>query len=68
MSDPFRSLAVCEKPREKFLRQPTDLYVVTAQPGQVFDKHSGDIPGFNSGYHFLKSGPLHGGSGNAIVS
>lgn len=53
--------------REKFLRQPTDLYVVTAQPGQVFDKNRGDIPGFDGGYHFLKARALHSSACNTII-
>lgn len=53
--------------REKFFRQLADLDVVASQPGQVFDKHSGDIPGFNSGYHFLKSGPLHSSARDPII-
>ena len=53
--------------REKFFRQLADLNVVAPQPGKVFDEHRRDVPGLDSGQHFLKSGPLHGGTGNAIV-
>ena len=53
--------------REKLLRQLANLYVVATHPGEVFNKHGRDIPGLDSGQHFLKSGALHGGAGNAIV-
>lgn len=53
--------------RKKLLGQLADLDVVSAQPGQVFDKHSGDIPSFDCGYHFLKTGTLHGSAGNAVI-
>ena len=52
---------------EKFLGQLADLNVVAPQPRQVFDKHRRDIPGFNGGQHFLKTGTLHGRSSDAIV-
>ena len=42
--------------RGKFPGPPVHLNVAPARPGQVFDKYSGDISGFNSGYRFLKSG------------
>ena len=51
----------------KLLRQLANLYVVATHPGEVFNKHGRDIPGLDSGQHFLKSGALHGGAGNAIV-
>lgn len=44
-----------------------DLYVVSAQPGEVFDKYSGDISGLDCGQHFLKTGMLHGGACNTII-
>ena len=53
--------------REKFFGQLADLNVVAPQPGQVFDKHRRDIPGFDCGQHFLKTGTLHGRSRDAIV-
>ena len=53
--------------REKFFRQFADLNVVAPQPGQVFDKHRRDIPGFDCGQHFLKTGTLHGRSSDAII-
>ena len=53
--------------REKLFGQLADLYVVAAKTGKVFDKYGGDISGLDCGQHFLKTGPLHGGAGNAIV-
>ena len=53
--------------REKLLGQLADLNVVAAQPGQVFDEHRRDVPGFDCGYHFLKTGTLHGSAGNAVI-
>ncbi len=34
---------------------------------QLFDKHSGDIPGFDCLDHFLKTRTLHGSAGNAVI-
>ena len=53
--------------REKLFGQLADLDVVAAQPGQVFDEHRRDIPSFDCGYHFLKTGTLHGSAGNAVI-
>ena len=53
--------------REKFFGQLADLNVVAPQPGQVFDEHRRDIPGLDSGQHFLKAGTLHGRTRDAIV-
>jgi hypothetical protein len=53
--------------RKKFLRQLADLYVVTAKAGQVFHEYSRYVSGLDCGQHFLKTGPFHGGAGNAVV-
>ena len=53
--------------REKFLGQLADLNVVAPQPGQVFDEHRRDIPCFDCGQHFLKTGTLHGRTRDAII-
>ena len=53
--------------REKLFGQLADLDVIAAQPGQVFDEHRRDIPGFDCLDHFLKTRTLHGGACDAIV-
>ena len=52
---------------EKFFGQLADLNIVAPQPGQVFDKHRRDIPGLDSGQHFLKAGTLHGRSSDTVI-
>lgn len=54
--------------REKLFRQLADLNIVAAQPGQVFDEHSGDIPRFGGLQHLLKVWPLHRRPGDPIVN
>lgn len=53
--------------REKFFRQLADLNVVAPQPGKVFDEHRRDVPGLDSGQHFLKSGTLHRRTRDTVI-
>ena len=53
--------------REKFLGQPADLDVVTAQAGKVFDKYRGGPPLLKLLDHLHKSRAVHRDAGNAIV-
>ena len=53
--------------REKFLGQLADLNIVAPQPGQVFDEHRRDIPGLDSGQHFLKTGTLHRRTRDTVI-
>ena len=52
---------------EKFLGQLADLNVVAPQPGQVFDEHCRDVPGLDSGQHFLKTGTLHRRTRDTVI-
>ena len=45
--------------RKKLFGQFADLNVVTAQPGQVLNEHSGDISSLDCLYHFLKTRAFH---------
>jgi len=45
--------------REKFLRQPSNLNVITPQAGKVFDKDSGGFSLFQLADHFHKTGAIH---------
>ena len=53
--------------REKFFGQLADLNVVAPQPGKVFDEHRRDIPGLDSGQHFLKAGTLHRRTRDTVI-
>ena len=53
--------------REKFFCQPSDLNIVSAQTGKVFDEHSGGFPLFKLLHHFNETGTVHGHAGNAII-
>ena len=53
--------------REKLFGELAHLNVVSAQSGEVFHEHRRDIPGLDCGDHFLKTGALHGGSGDAVI-
>lgn len=53
--------------REKFLRQPSNLNVVAAQAGKVFDKDSGGFSLFQLADHFHEAGAIHRHAGNAII-
>ena len=53
--------------REKFFCQPSDLNIVSAQTGKVFDEHSGGFPLFKLLHHFHEAGAIHGHAGNAII-
>lgn len=53
--------------REKFLGQLADLNIVAPQPGQVFDEHCRDVPGLDSGQHFLKAGTLHRRTRDTVI-
>ena len=53
--------------REKFLGQPADLDVVTAQAGKVFDKYCGGPPLLQLLDHLHKTRTVHRDAGNAIV-
>lgn len=46
--------------REIFLGELAHLDIAAAQLGKSFDEHRRDVPGLNSGYHLLKTGPFHG--------
>ena len=53
--------------REKFLGQPADLDVVTAQAGKVFDKYCGGPSLLKLLDHLHKTRAVHRDAGNAIV-
>ena len=53
--------------REKFLRQPSDLNVVSPQAGKVFDKDSGSFSLFQLADHFHEAGAIHRHAGNAVI-
>ena len=53
--------------REKFFGELAYFNVVPSQPGKVFHEHRRDVPGLDCGNHFLKTGALHGGSGDAVI-
>ena len=53
--------------REKFFCQPSDLNIVSAQTGKVFDEHSGGFSLFKLLHHFNETGTVHGHAGNAII-
>ncbi len=52
---------------EKFFCQPSDLYIVSAQTGKVFDEHSSGFSLFKLLHHFNETGTVHGHAGNAII-
>ena len=53
--------------REKFFCQPSDLNIVSAQTGKVFDEHSRGFSLFKLLHHFNETGTVHGHAGNAII-
>ena len=53
--------------REKFFGQLADLNIVAPQPGKVFDEHRRNIPGLDSGQHFLKAGTLHRRTRDTVI-
>lgn len=52
---------------EKFFCQPSDLNIVSAQTGKVFDEHSRGFSLFKLLHHFNETGTVHGHAGNAII-
>ena len=52
---------------KELLSELADLDIVAAQPGEVFDKHRRDIPGFNGRQHFLEVLALHGGACDPVI-
>ncbi|WP_431603113.1 hypothetical protein, partial [Faecalibacterium prausnitzii] len=45
----------------------SDLNIVSAQTGKVFDEHSGGFSLFKLLHHFNETGTVHGHAGNAII-
>ena len=53
--------------REKFLGQPADLNVVTAQARKVFDKYCGGPPLLKLLDHLHKTRTVHGDARDTVI-